>query len=64
MSSTMLCYHFDNVLCILNPIIMEMHRMEIGHAFSFLGAFFKSDSRLGCHLEHWSYASFAKVANA
>ena len=37
MSLSIHCYHFDNVLCILNPNIM--HRMKIGHAFLFLGAF-------------------------
>ena len=35
-SLTIHCYHFDNVLCILNPNIM--HRMKIRHAFSFLDA--------------------------
>ena len=36
-SLTIHCYHFDNVSCILNPIIMR--RIKIGHTFVFLGAF-------------------------
>ena len=37
MSLNIHCYHFYNVSCILNPNIM--HRIKIGHVFSFLGAF-------------------------
>ena len=59
---TIHCSHFDSVLCILNPKIM--HRMKIGHAFSFLWGISITGDRLGRHLEYWSYARFAKVANA
>ena len=37
MSLTIHCYHFYNVLCILNPNIM--YGMKIGHIFSFLEKF-------------------------
>ena len=59
MSLTIHCYHFYNVLCILNPNIM--HRMKIGHALLYLGG--GGISVTGGHLEYWSYARFAKVAN-
>ena len=62
MSLTINCYHFDNILCILNPNIM--HKMKIGHAFSFLGGISITRGRLGHYLEYWSYARFAKEANA
>ena len=61
MSLTTHCYHFDNVL-FFKPKFYAYN--ENRACIVVPGDISITGGRLGCHLEYWSYARFAKVANA